>query len=85
MTAILFIPAALLRSSRCVIDNTGNMVAAGEIIDSKEALQIAARVNKIKNVLKGVAAILRALWATFNVEQYCQFKDSEKRKEINRV
>ncbi len=61
------------------------MVAAGEIIDSKEALQIAARVNKIKNVLKGVAAILRALWATFNVEQYCQFKDSEKRKEINRV
>ena len=64
---VLFIPTALLRAISWVIDNTGNVVAADEIIASRAALRVAAKVKMAKNVLIGVAASLGAFWAPFNM------------------
>jgi uncharacterized membrane protein YadS len=52
-----------------VIDNTGAVVAAGEVLDSKAALQVAAMVKMAQNVLIGLAAFLMALWATMSLER----------------
>ena len=52
-----------------VIDNTGAVVAAGEVIGSKAALQTAAMVKMAQNVLLGIAAFLMALWATLSLDR----------------
>lgn len=52
-----------------VIDNTGAVVAAGEVLNSKAALQVAAMVKMAQNVLIGLAAFLMALWATLSLER----------------
>ncbi|MDH4268664.1 MAG: YeiH family protein, partial [Deltaproteobacteria bacterium] len=52
-----------------VIDNTGAVVAAGEVLGSKTALQAAAMVKMSQNVLIGFAAFLLALWATLSLEK----------------
>ena len=52
-----------------VIDNTGAVVAAGEVLNSKAALQTAAMVKMAQNVLIGLAAFLMALWATLSLER----------------
>jgi uncharacterized membrane protein YadS len=52
-----------------VIDNTGAVVAAGEVLQSKAALQVAAMVKMAQNVLIGLAAFLMALWATLSLER----------------
>ncbi|UCD81009.1 MAG: putative sulfate exporter family transporter [Desulfobacterales bacterium] len=52
-----------------VIDNTGAVVAAGEVLKSKAALQVAAMVKMAQNVLIGLAAFLMALWATLSLER----------------
>lgn len=51
-----------------VIDNTGAVVAAGEVIGKKAALDAAAMVKMAQNVLIGFAAFLLALWATLSLE-----------------
>lgn len=52
-----------------VIDNTGAVVAAGEVLGSKTALQAAALVKMSQNVLIGFAAFLLALWATLSLDR----------------
>ncbi|UCF83378.1 MAG: putative sulfate exporter family transporter [Desulfobacteraceae bacterium] len=52
-----------------VIDNTGAVVAAGEVIKGKAAVQAAAMVKMAQNVLIGVVAFLMALWATMSLER----------------
>lgn len=52
-----------------VIDNTGAVVAAGEVIKGKAAVQSAALVKMAQNVLIGFAAFLMALWATFRLDR----------------
>jgi len=52
-----------------VIDNTGAVVAAGEMLGSKTALQAAAMVKMSQNVLIGFAAFFLALWATLSLEK----------------
>jgi uncharacterized membrane protein YadS len=52
-----------------VIDNTGAVVAAGEVIGTKSALQAAVLVKMAQNVLIGFAAFLLALWATLSLEK----------------
>jgi uncharacterized integral membrane protein (TIGR00698 family) len=52
-----------------VIDNTGAVVAAGEVLNSKAALQVAAMVKMAQNVLIGLAAFLMAMWATLSLER----------------
>jgi hypothetical protein len=69
-TVVLFLLMAHLRSIGCVINNTANVVTAGEIIDSKATLQVATIFNMAQNVLSGVAAFIKALWATFNVSNF---------------
>ncbi len=51
-----------------VIDNTGAVVAAGEVLGKKAALQSAALVKMAQNVLIGFAAFLLAIWATLSLE-----------------
>lgn len=51
-----------------VIDNTGAVVAAGEVLAKKAALQSAALVKMAQNVLIGFAAFFLALWATLSLE-----------------
>ena len=51
-----------------VIDNTGSVVAAGEIIGTKSAIDAAAMVKMAQNVLIGFAAFFMALWATLSLE-----------------
>ena len=51
-----------------VIDNTGAVVAAGEVIGTKAALNSAAMVKMAQNVLIGFAAFFLALWATLSLE-----------------
>jgi uncharacterized integral membrane protein (TIGR00698 family) len=51
-----------------VIDNTGAVVAAGEVIKGKAAVQAAAMVKMAQNVLIGIVAFLMALWATMSLE-----------------
>lgn len=51
-----------------VIDNTGSVVAAGEILGSESALKAAAMVKMAQNVLIGFAAFFLALWATLSLD-----------------
>jgi uncharacterized membrane protein YadS len=50
-----------------VIDNTGSVVAAGEIIGSEQSLKAAAIVKMAQNVLIGFAAFFLALWAALSL------------------
>jgi len=52
-----------------VIDNTGAVVAAGEVLGKKAALQSAALVKMAQNVLIGFVAFLLAIWATLSLEK----------------
>jgi uncharacterized membrane protein YadS len=52
-----------------VIDNTGAVVAAGEVLGTKAALDSAALVKMAQNILIGFAAFLLALWATLSLEK----------------
>lgn len=52
-----------------VIDNTGAVVAAGEVIKGKAAVQAAAMVKMAQNVLIGIVAFLMAIWATMSLER----------------
>jgi uncharacterized integral membrane protein (TIGR00698 family) len=51
-----------------VIDNTGAVVAAGEIIGTEASLKAAAMVKMAQNVLIGFAAFFLALWATLSLD-----------------
>ena len=51
-----------------VIDNTGSVIAAGEIIGTKSSIDAAAMVKMAQNVLIGFAAFFMALWATLSLE-----------------
>lgn len=51
-----------------VIDNTGSVVAAGEIIGTKSSIDAAAMVKMAQNVLIGFAAFFMALWATLSLD-----------------
>jgi len=51
-----------------VIDNTGSVVAAGEIIGTKSSIDAAAMVKMAQNVLIGFAAFFMALWATMSLD-----------------
>jgi len=52
-----------------VIDNTGAVVAAGEVIKGKAAVEAAAMVKMAQNVLIGLVAFLMAIWATVVLEK----------------
>jgi uncharacterized membrane protein YadS len=58
-----------------VIDNTGAVIAAGEILrdkagnPSKSAVEAAAMVKMAQNVMIGLVAFLMALWATMSLEK----------------
>jgi uncharacterized membrane protein YadS len=58
-----------------VIDNTGSVIAAGEILrnaqgqPSKAAVDAAAMVKMAQNVMIGLVAFLMALWATLSLER----------------
>ena len=52
-----------------VIDNTGAVVAAGEVLGTKAALDAAALVKMAQNILIGFAAFFLALWATLSLEK----------------
>jgi uncharacterized membrane protein YadS len=58
-----------------VIDNTGAVIAAGEILKnaqgnpSKAAVDAAAMVKMAQNVMIGLAAFLMALWATMSLDR----------------
>lgn len=52
-----------------VIDNTGSVVAAGEIIGTKASLEAAAMVKMAQNVLIGFVAFILAIWATMSLER----------------
>jgi uncharacterized integral membrane protein (TIGR00698 family) len=58
-----------------VIDNTGAVIAAGEILrdkagnPSKAAVNAAAMVKMAQNVMIGLVAFLMALWATFSLDK----------------
>ena len=52
-----------------VIDNTGAVIAAGEVVGGKAAVNAAAMVKMAQNVLIGVVAFLMALWATMSLER----------------
>jgi len=52
-----------------VIDSTGAVVAAGEVVRSKAALQAAAMVKMAQNVMIGFAEFFLALWATMSLEK----------------
>jgi len=52
-----------------VIDNTGAVVAAGEVIGTKASLDAAAMVKMAQNILIGFAAFFLALWATLALEK----------------
>ena len=52
-----------------VIDNTGAVVAAGELTGSKASLDAAAVVKMAQNILIGFAAFFLALWATLSLEK----------------
>jgi uncharacterized integral membrane protein (TIGR00698 family) len=58
-----------------VIDNTGAVIAAGEIIrdkagnPSKAAVNAAAMVKMAQNVMIGLVAFLMALWATMSLDR----------------
>jgi uncharacterized integral membrane protein (TIGR00698 family) len=58
-----------------VIDNTGAVIAAGEILrdqagnPSKAAVSAAAMVKMAQNVMIGLVAFLMALWATMSLDR----------------
>lgn len=52
-----------------VIDNTGAVIAAGEVVGGKAAVDAAAMVKMAQNVLIGFAAFLMALWAAFSLDK----------------
>ncbi len=58
-----------------VIDNTGAVIAAGEILrdkagnPSKSAVEAAAMVKMAQNVMIGLVAFLMALWATMSLDR----------------
>jgi uncharacterized integral membrane protein (TIGR00698 family) len=58
-----------------VIDNTGAVIAAGEILrdkagnPSKAAVNAAAMVKMAQNVMIGLVAFLMALWATMSLDR----------------
>ncbi len=58
-----------------VIDNTGAVIAAGEVIRnaqgeaSKASVNAAAMVKMAQNVMIGLVAFLMALWATMSLER----------------
>jgi uncharacterized integral membrane protein (TIGR00698 family) len=52
-----------------VIDNTGAVIAAGEVFGGKAALNAAALVKMAQNILIGFAAFLLAIWATLSLEK----------------
>jgi uncharacterized membrane protein YadS len=52
-----------------VIDNTGAVVAAGEVYGTKTALAAAALVKMAQNILIGFAAFFMAIWATLSLEK----------------
>lgn len=58
-----------------VIDNTGAVIAAGEVLRnaqgeaSKAAVNAAAMVKMAQNVMIGIVAFLMALWATLSLER----------------
>jgi uncharacterized membrane protein YadS len=52
-----------------VIDNTGAVIAAGEVVGGKAAVDAAAMVKMGQNVLIGIAAFLMALWATMSLDR----------------
>ncbi|BBD06947.1 YeiH family protein [Desulfovibrio ferrophilus] len=52
-----------------VIDNTGAVIAAGEVVGGKAAVDAAAMVKMAQNVLIGFAAFGMALWATMKLER----------------
>jgi uncharacterized membrane protein YadS len=51
------------------IDNTGAVVAAGDLYKSKAALDTAALTKMAQNILIGFAAFFLAIWATFKLEK----------------
>lgn len=52
-----------------VIDNTGSVIAAGEMIGGKAAVNAAAMVKMAQNVMIGLVAFLLALWATMSLDR----------------
>lgn len=52
-----------------VIDNTGAVIAAGEVVGGKAAVDAAAMVKMAQNVLIGIAAFLMALWGTMSLDR----------------
>jgi uncharacterized membrane protein YadS len=52
-----------------VIDNTGAVVAAGEVIGTKSSIEAAALVKMSQNILIGFAAFFLAVWATLSLER----------------
>jgi uncharacterized integral membrane protein (TIGR00698 family) len=58
-----------------VIDNTGAVIAAGEILrnaqgePSKAAVDAAAMVKMAQNVMIGIVAFLMAIWATLSLDR----------------
>jgi uncharacterized membrane protein YadS len=52
-----------------VIDNTGAVVAAGEVIKGKAAVNAAAMVKMAQNILNGIVAFQMTLWATISLEK----------------
>lgn len=58
-----------------VIDNTGSVIAAGEVLrnaqgePSKAAVDAAAMVKMAQNVMIGLVAFLLALWATLSLDR----------------
>ena len=58
-----------------VIDNTGAVIAAGEILrdkagnPSKSAVEAAAMVKMAQNVMIGLVAFLMAIWATMSLDR----------------
>lgn len=51
------------------IDNTGAVVAAGDLLKSKAALETAALTKMAQNILIGFAAFFLAIWATLGLEK----------------
>jgi len=51
------------------IDNTGAVVAAGEVMKSKASLDTAALVKMAQNILIGFAAFFLAVWATLKLDK----------------
>lgn len=51
------------------IDNTGAVVAAGEVMKSKASLDTAALVKMAQNILIGFAAFFLAVWATLRLDK----------------